>query len=150
MSTAEAPQAAPLPLPEKNPEADKTALSIEEKLMNKIREKIDSAPAIVEEPILEEPIAQSAAPKQSSLILSKAKWEAIASESPIQATPPSQSSESPSIAAVVEQPAAAPFIAPESAPLPPSDAASLSRYDTLMRFAAVELEGIIKKEQPNG
>jgi hypothetical protein len=25
-----------------------------------------------------------------------------------------------------------------------------SRYDTLMRFAAVELEGTIKKEQPNG
>jgi hypothetical protein len=38
----------------------------------------------------------------------------------------------------------------ENTPLPSSGDTPQSRYDTLIRFASVELEGVIKKESPNG
>ena len=65
-------------------------------------------------------------PEKSSFpLFSKAKWEAMASEEAI--SPP------------VESPTSTNKSVPHS-----------SRYDTLMRFAAVELEGTLKKENNNG
>jgi DNA polymerase-3 subunit gamma/tau len=60
---------------------------------------------------------------QNSLLFSKEKWEAIASDPEIKKTPPSEVLEVTAVTQSTPQ----------------------SHYDTLMRFAAVELEGIIKK-----
>jgi DNA polymerase-3 subunit gamma/tau len=111
--------------------------SLEETLLKKIREKIEAAPTFIEDspPVQEETNVPDSPAKPSPLLFSKAKWEAVASENHIQTTPPLESPEIPQA---------------NSASPPPSDAVPQSRYDTLMRFAAVELEGIIKKEQANG
>jgi DNA polymerase-3 subunit gamma/tau len=124
------------PFPEKEPETPQTLPvnlpNLEETLIKKIREKIESAsmpetfinsPPLIEEPLSEANIegACDSPSKQFPLLLSKTKWEAIASDGQIQTITPS--------------------------PIPEK---AISSYDTLMRFAAVELEGIIKKEQPNG
>ncbi|MBS0603613.1 MAG: DNA polymerase III subunit gamma/tau [Verrucomicrobia bacterium] len=183
--TIEPPQAAAAPLessPAINPapvqQKPQDAPSLEETLMKKIREKIESSPAPIEEleesesPIqesLQEPSSE-AAPKQPPLLFSKAKWEAIASEKESQTTIPpslpdkgiSQSAlASETIAATLapekrgQTPAPAIGKASEASSMPQASPAALpqapsSRYDTLMRFAAVELEGTLKKEQPNG
>ncbi|MGC1878849.1 MAG: hypothetical protein WA678_05700, partial [Rhabdochlamydiaceae bacterium] len=78
------------------------------------------------------PSSQASMP--SPLLLSKSQWEAVANPSVTSQTPPS----------VPEAPT------PFKESTPSVQGASPSRYDTLIRFAAVELEGIIKKEQPNG
>ncbi len=147
--------------------------SLEDTLLKKIREKIESTPAYVDD-APEEPELSSDShaeeildlpPKQSSLLFSKAKWEAIASDGetiakvgkesvavasddPIEdetltTTQNKSIAETPAVSdpitAIIEKPE-------DVAPLP-SNTAHQSRYDTVMRFAAVELEGIIKKEQ---
>jgi DNA polymerase III subunit gamma/tau len=75
----------------------------------------------------------------SSLLLSKEKWEAIASDQQVNTTvlpEPTQVQE---------------LLEAKVAPSEPTIGVNAqSRYDTLMRFAAVELEGTIKKEQSNG
>ncbi len=78
---------------------------VAESLVNKIKEKIDAGPALVEDP--------PPASQQASLLLSKTQWEAAASAQD------------------------------NKTPTPPENP---SRYDTLIRFAAVELEGVVKKE----
>jgi DNA polymerase-3 subunit gamma/tau len=94
--------------------------SFEEVLMKKIQDKIEAAPPPVEEP----------SAKPTFPLFSKAKWEAMASEQEIAAPPKIEEAVSP----------ASPI-----KPVPHS-----SRYDTLTRFAAVELEGTLKKENNNG
>jgi len=91
--------------------------SLEETLMKKIRTKIESTPL----PSLDETPSEAKSP---SLLLSKAKWEAMASAGQVETT-------------------SAQAAAPQA---PPQEPIKQSRYDTLMRFAAVELEGILKKE----
>ena len=121
---------------EKAPQAP----SLEETLMKKIKDKIEAGPAIIEdapakaEP-LQEPVVEHTPPP--SLILSKSQWQAAASEKEIQKQPINPSPEVKAAPVLKETPAAAPV----------SNGAQQSRYDTLMRFAAVELEGAIKKEQ---
>lgn len=90
--------------------------SLEEALLKKIKDKIESSPPRVEEkaPV---PVSEDSKP---SLLLSKSQWEAVANKSSV----PEPKAEKPTF--------------------------SPSRYDTLMRFASVELEGIIKKENYNG
>ncbi len=74
---------------------------------------------------------------QPPLLLSKSQWETVASTSVKENSKPQTPSPTPEA----------------KLPIPPIEStasvpgASQSRYDTLMRFAAVELEGIIKKEQ---
>lgn len=119
------------------------APSLEETLLKKIQDKIDTAsPLAAENPT--DPAQQIAEPvvdpqPVAPLILSKSQWEAAASEKEIQKQPVNN----PSFVSEVKAPAQK---EPVAAPLPQSGPTQ-SRYDTLVRFAAVELEGIIKKEQ---
>lgn len=114
--------------------------SLEETLMKKIREKMAATPVFVEEAeeqgsmIAAEDI-QSDIPLKPSILLSKAKWEAIANDKEIQKAIPEE------IAA--ELPVSTSVALPVSSS--PPITIPQSRYDTLIRFAAVELEGIIKK-----
>jgi DNA polymerase-3 subunit gamma/tau len=112
--------------------------SLEDALLKKIKEKINSNPSQVEEKkpsALEDmnqqvpPDLQNQTASQSPLLLSKSQWETVASTKEIQK--------------IHNLP-----LVPE-AKLPTSPAESTnsvqgvshSRYDTLIRFAAVELEG---------
>jgi DNA polymerase III subunit gamma/tau len=83
-----------------------TECNVAESLVNKIKEKINAGPVIVEEQTH----------SQASLLLSKSQWEAAASAQENKTPTPSSPPENP------------------------------GRYDTLIRFAAVELEGVVKKE----
>ncbi len=103
--------------------------SLEDTLIKKIQEKIESIPPVVEE------AAPEKQTQSSSLLLSKSQWETIANSNNKE-----QKNTNPSPVPEAKQ-------APLPAEPPP---ASQSRYETLMRFAAVELEGIIKKEQTHG
>lgn len=102
--------------------------SLEEALLKKIKEKIESTPPRAEEkphsPVAEE-IKHSSQP---SLLLSKSQWETAANKTQFPSS-------------VIETKAEKPAVI---------TGASQSRYDTLMRFASVELEGTIKKENYNG
>jgi len=91
--------------------------------MQKIRLKIESTtPSPVETPPIETPVVEAEqAASPPFPLFSKAKWEAVASE------PTSKAGSDP----VVQSQAA-------------------GCCDTLMRFAAVELEGTLKKEQSHG
>jgi DNA polymerase-3 subunit gamma/tau len=112
--------------------------SIEETLLKKIKER-------VEEP-----------PPSSSLMLSKSQWETAAAGNtkpqapePLEKLDASEKSKIPAgltsggknILKKVEEPPKASGSIENQNP---------GRHDTLMRFAAVELEGIIKKEQNHG
>jgi DNA polymerase III subunit gamma/tau len=137
---------APMPIAA-GPVVEKTVEppSLEEKLLKKIQEKIDATPAFVEE--LPQSAPEPETSKPASLILSKSQWEAVASVKEIQKpTNPSPAPEmvtpaAPSSTAVVDKKAPEP-----KSPALPTQGKSQSHYDTLVRFAAVELEGIIKKE----
>jgi DNA polymerase-3 subunit gamma/tau len=127
--------------------------SLEETLLKKIRQRIEAAPSIIEEtPVPSEAEKNQEIFRQSntveapetklaatSLVLTKSQWEAIASD---------QITEKPISVPTAQEVQAKPEenLSPQSS----SENLSQSRYDTLVRFAAVELEGIIKKEQPNG
>jgi len=105
---------------------------LEEALLKKIKDKIESTPSRTEEkekpssPVSEETKTSA----QPSLLLSKSQWEAAANLT--------NKTQQPTITeASSEKPASIP-------------SSSQSRYETLMRFASVELEGVIKKENFNG
>lgn len=102
--------------PEVKKEEDTTSLSIEESLVHKMRQKIASSKTLDHEACAQE---QSTPPKSSSLLLSKETWEAAANSIPNK----------------IEK--------EEKAPPSMNQTACC---DTLIRFAAVELEAIIKKE----
>lgn len=110
------------------------ALSVEEALLKKIKEKIEEPSHLVEEPQTEIQSEPS-----SSLILSKSQWESAASSKQ------TQTSVTSSPIPETEKPASPKADMDSTSAV--SAGISLSRYDTLVRFAAVELEGIIKKEQ---
>ncbi len=147
-----------IPSAEKTLERQPEPPSLEETLMQKIKQKIEATPALVEEiveklpPTQEESYQSNELPfKQPSLILSKEKWEARASDQEIQTTSPfpvveiaATVTETASPAPMLKQPEAAPAETPVAAAQTTS-ISTQSRYDTLMRFAAVELEGIIQK-----
>lgn len=107
--------------------------SLEDALLKKIKEKIDASPSPQEK--IDVPH-----PQQSSLLLSKAQWETVANTNGKETQTLQNSSPIPKV----------------NEPILPAESthsisgASQSRYDTLIRFAAVELEGIIKKEQSHG
>lgn len=169
--------------------SDQGTPSLEETLLKRFREKIESTPAYVDEP-LAKPILENAIvpnshtqeiselpPKQSSLLFSKAKWEAVASDGKTIEKPQDESyadklsiydpitttietheaatgaetlteiqDKSYACKPIIGDPIAVTVENPEEA----TNASLQSRYDTVMRFAAIELEGIIKKEQLNG
>lgn len=128
---------APQPLSEPQIQADTPCQeepSLEETLMKKIRDRIEAAPPLVEETPQEdseEPVA-----KQTFPLFSKAKWEAVANDGEVVAMPLPEAQPVETVTAELKP--------------SPSTPALQSRYDTLMRFAAVELEGSIKKENNNG
>jgi DNA polymerase III subunit gamma/tau len=155
----------PLSPTEKWPEAP----TLEETLINKIREKIDSSPPPIEAPTLIQQPSQNSPAQASSdlchtpLLLSKAKWEAITNDiqnlhSPVErgiteeAVPRSVIQEeknkqsSQATATQTPQPSMtnAGKAIDSAGSISPSNTISQSRYDTLIRFAAVELEGTIK------
>lgn len=117
-----------------DPNASSENSSLEDALLKKIKDKIEAKPVQFPEKGLSP--SEDAGHQPSSLLLSKSQWEAAANSSSIKEN----------LSPVLKTKAAAPSA---ESPLT-SQGASQSRYDTLMRFAAVELEGIIKKEQPNG
>ncbi len=127
--------------------------SFEEALIKKIRENIESLPQQIQETAVVE--EQPLPSRQSSLLFPKSKWQALASEEQIQTQSSACSTET-----VVVQPITPATLVCEMAPsisqITETQEAKLqtavpqSRYDTLTRFAMVELEGILKKEQPNG
>ncbi len=128
--------------------------SLEETLMKKIREKIDAAPALIEEdeekPLIAAEERESApeTAQKPSILLSKSKWEAMAGDSSTQRAPHEAIGtpiETPLTIKEKKEMPAAPISQAAS-----SNPASQSRYDTLIRFAAVELEGTIKKETSHG
>lgn len=141
----------PMPIASEPPsEKTQEPLSLEETLLKKIREKIEATPAFVEEPLQpsaqQNTVAEPEISKPASLILSKSQWEAVASVKEI------QKPTNPSVVPETVIPAASPSEAvvdkkaPENSPALSVQSKSPSHYDTLVRFAAVELEGIIKKE----
>ena len=140
--------------------------SFEETLIKKIRENIESLPEKIQETPPQEYLVVEELPipsRQSSLLFPKSKWEALASDEKIQTQSPSHSTETVVVQAItpaeektldvavfVEKISTAISQAPETQEAKPPSAVPQSRYDTLTRFAMVELEGILKKEQPNG
>lgn len=108
--------------------------SLEEALLKKIKDKIEAAPAPVEVKTEEAPpLTESKASLPP--ILTKAQWQAAASDN---------ESQKP-IAPAVEAQETIQSNTNKNTFSPPSDSITQSRYDTLVRFAAVELEGMIKK-----
>jgi DNA polymerase III subunit gamma/tau len=118
--------------------------SLEDALLKKIKEKINLDSSRVEEkksPVSED-IHQhlpsdllNQTPSQPPLLLSKSQWETVAN---VKEIPKSQT------------PSPVPETKLSTSSMKstgPVQGAPQSRYDTLMRFAAVELEGTIKKEQ---
>ncbi len=100
--------------------------SLEDALLKKIKEKIESSPPRIVEKPSPPPVSEETKP---SLLLSKSQWESVANNN--------KQTEHPIPEVKAEKPVNVP-------------GPSQSRYDTLMRFASVELEGIIKKENFNG
>ena len=111
--------------------------SLEDALLKKIKGKIEASPSRMEEkfPVLNETERDVHNQRQSPLLLSKSQWETVTNN------PKSQN-----FSPVPEANKSTTSIESTSS----ISSTSQSRYDTLMRFAAVELEGIIKKEQSNG
>ncbi len=111
-----------------------------------------SAPEIspkMEQPTIKEPVAPVAPKEDHSLeevLLKKFKEKIEAAPVPIE---PEPIAEKPPLVLSKTQWEAAAILhtnLPSESPKETAAPASQSRYDTLMRFAAVELEGIIKKE----
>jgi DNA polymerase-3 subunit gamma/tau len=155
--------------------------SLEEALLKKIKEKIESSPPRVEEKLT--PVSEETKP---SLLLSKSQWESVANNNKQTQSPiPEVKAEKPvNIHRGIQKLANGNVGASDLQQAQPLakqgmskhilDAASCkdedadeasgqllnhdvyipapsqSRYDTLIRFASVELEGIIKKENFNG
>jgi DNA polymerase-3 subunit gamma/tau len=155
--------------------------SLEEALLKKIKEKIESSPPLVEEKLT--PVSEETKP---SLLLSKSQWESVANNNKQTQSPiPEVKAEKPvNIHRGIQKLANGNVGASDLQQAQPLakqgmskhilDAASCkdedadeasgqllnhdvyipapsqSRYDTLIRFASVELEGIIKKENFNG
>ncbi len=120
--------------------------SLEDTLLKKIKEKINSNSPRTEEKksLVSEEIHQHSSPdlpnqtsSQPPLLLSKSQWEAVANTNVKEIS----KSQTPSLVPEAKLPASS------TESINSVQGASQSRYDTLMRFAAVELEGIIKKEQ---